>query len=466
MGNFGTEQAGSAPFVQAAKLLGLQPGQSLILKQIAQESQTQVIEVNGKPADPYIGGTAAAQRICLYGLIPRPAKAGGRAPKTTNPSGGPPIEEPGTIGTQPMPAPGEPGTLGTQPMPQPGSPRTRPTNPPGEPGSPGTMQAGSPGTRPAAENGAPRATPPIDALEGSTPGNAVGGARLRAVVSDNGAAPSLAGRWIQTGQGPTQLGNFVGKGEFGAVYEKGGNPNQVIKVGTNLPETPASFNEQVAGGNLLKGIDKNIAPDILENLPPQNGQPPVMILDNVFRKPGAFQATSRGTARTQATIDSGTPSTSLPKLTPAQTQQAPIARQQLIDKIAGAGVVAGDLHGGNIVYVSDGAGGLTGVVVDSDLVGTKAGLVKELNGREGADILGVMSQAQANGVAPQVSRLMQSIVNVLEAGNGDLSVLNPNMTALSVMNALEEARQNIAQQAAQAAQNRAARGGGVFSPGI
>ena len=433
-GILNTEPANSAPFAQAAKLLGLQPGQSIILRQIAQEAEMPRIEVNGKPADPYIGGTSAGQRICLYGLIPGAVKAAkGVPPETT------PIQEPGTVGTRPTPEPGSPGTVQR---------------------SPGTQEAGSPGTRPT--NTATRGTPPINGSEGTTPTSAVRGTRLSGVVSDNVAAPSLTGRWIQTPRGPIQLGNFVGKGEFGAVYEKAGNPNQVVKIGTNLPDTQASFNDQVAGKNLLKAIDKNITPNIDENIPASGGQPPVMTLDNVFKKPGAFQATSKGTARTQATIDAGTPTDSLPKVTPAEARQVQTAKQQLIDKITGGGLIAGDLHGGNIAYVPDGAGGLTAMVVDSDIVGTKAGLVKELGGREGADILREMAQAQANGVEPPVSRLMQSIVNVLEAGNADLSVLNPNMDSITVMNALEQARQNIA---AQAAANRAG-GGGLFAPGL
>ncbi len=249
------------------------------------------------------------------------------------------------------------------------------------------------------------------------------------------------------------------------MYEKTSNPNQVIKIGTNAPDTPASFQGQNAGEKLLTTAKVPTA-EIIKTTPGTGGQPPMMTLDNVFKKPGAFQATSRGTARTQATIEAGAGAGSLPKLTPAQAQQVPVARQNLVKAVADGGLIAGDLHGGNIVYIPDGAGGLTGIVVDSDLIGTKAGLQKELAGKQGSDVLNEMADATAKGQEPPFSPLLQHIVSVLETGGVDLSVLNPQLDALSVMNALEQARQNIANAAAAARTAKNAAGGALYGPAL
>jgi hypothetical protein len=57
-------------FVTASQLLGLQPGQSITLRTIFQEAQTNVIGIS-----PFEAGRIAGRRICSYALVPGVAKA-------------------------------------------------------------------------------------------------------------------------------------------------------------------------------------------------------------------------------------------------------------------------------------------------------------------------------------------------------------------------------------------------------
>jgi hypothetical protein len=69
-------------FVNAARVWGLTPGQSVTLKTIAMELSQQVV---GKGVTPYLQGRIAGRRICNYVLVPPLAKAGGNALRSVLP---------------------------------------------------------------------------------------------------------------------------------------------------------------------------------------------------------------------------------------------------------------------------------------------------------------------------------------------------------------------------------------------
>lgn len=77
--SFGDLLAGASAFAQgdfvnAARLWGLTPGQSVTLKLISTELSTQVI---GQNVSAYDQGLTAGRRICSYGVVPGVAKAAG-----------------------------------------------------------------------------------------------------------------------------------------------------------------------------------------------------------------------------------------------------------------------------------------------------------------------------------------------------------------------------------------------------
>ena len=347
-------------FVKAAELLGVQPGQSMVLRQIAAESRPRVL---GQRSNAFDAASAGGRRLCAFGIIPGIAKA-----------------------------------------------------------AKGVKSA-------------PRAPTP-----GSAPSRPLDGPTLQGTVSSDGtAAAALRGTWIGTPGGPVQLGNYVGKGTFGAVYEVAGNPGQVVKIGTNNPFAPQSFANQVSGSKLLQKAGIPTA-NITRIVPPANGQPPLLFMDNTFQAPGAFQATTGGLKRTQLTIGAknetiGSNGAVPTYLTPAETDAVHAAMQQLNDRIAGHDLIFADNHLGNVVFVPK-VGGLSAVIVDADFVVTRPQLLQQLGGRTGAQLL----QDLANGKPiPSIADVM---LPVLEQGGG-LDALGPNLTAAGVMNALSEARQRI-----------------------
>lgn len=374
-------------FINAARNLGVQPGQSMILRQIAVESTAKVI---GQKSNPYDAATAAGRRFCAFGVVPGVVKAAGGV-KT------PPARTPGA------------------------APKTPATEPPAE---------------------AP-AEPPAG-LAGASPAKPLGGPALQAAVSEDGTVGSLPGKWAATPDGPVQLGNFVGKGTFGGVFEVAKNPGQVLKIATDNPGSPASFGRQAAGTKMFEKAGVPTAA-IDEVIPGQGGQPPMLKLENVLNRPGAFQLTSGGLKRTQASVNARPGNGMNPAAGNAPMQRADVSEingvdaavEQLSDQIAGKGMVLGDLHPGNVVLVPKPGGGFNAVVVDADFVDTQANLLKEIGGRTGPQLL----QDLANG--KMLSPTLELLVNIFDSG-GELGSLGPGSTAQSIMDSQLRARQNIA----------------------
>ncbi len=83
-------------FVTAAQLLGLEPGESVVLRGIYQELATQQVNLDpqtGKPRgiSPYDAGLLAARRLCNYAIVPSVTKAAGTALKAIRTRGATPL---------------------------------------------------------------------------------------------------------------------------------------------------------------------------------------------------------------------------------------------------------------------------------------------------------------------------------------------------------------------------------------
>jgi hypothetical protein len=75
-------------FVTAAHMLGLEPGQSVVLKTMYQELTTKLVSLDrNAQLSPIEAGRIAGRRICMYGLIPGAAKVAGEAVKALGPRG-------------------------------------------------------------------------------------------------------------------------------------------------------------------------------------------------------------------------------------------------------------------------------------------------------------------------------------------------------------------------------------------
>jgi len=102
-------------------------------------------------------------------------------------------------------------------------------------------------------------------------------------------SPQVAsGQWVRTARGPLKLGDWVGSGEFGAIYEDGARPGQVIKV-SRVPEGAETFPRQVQGTRALEraGVD---TVRIHDYIPPENGGAGFLRMDHVDTHfPGAVK---------------------------------------------------------------------------------------------------------------------------------------------------------------------------------
>ena len=185
-------------------------------------------------------------------------------------------------------------------------------------------------------------------MDGSSPRNALTGKVLgEAVGADAGLPPDqllLPGKWIQTANGPMQLGPKLGAGQFGNVYELPKNPNQVVKIGSDNGITPPSFPRQMTGTQLLKAA--GIATPGVELATAAGGSPPILLMDNIFSKwPGARVLSDVG------------------DLSGPQVQ----AVEGLFQQIGNKGLIWIDGKPSN-VFLYEANGGLRAGVVDADMI--------------------------------------------------------------------------------------------------
>lgn len=307
-------------FISTAQILGLEPGQSVILRTIASELTAKALG-----ASPFEAGRLAGRRICSYVVVPQAIKGAGKF-------------------------------LG----------KLR-----------GGARAGA-------------------ALPGSGPGNPLSGNVIsEAASADTDLPPGqqiLPGKWIQTPQGPVQLGPRLGAGKFGNVYQLPSEPAQVIKVGNAKPLTPASFTRQIEGANLLKSAGV-ATPAIDTGGAAAGAAPPLLFMENVFSKwPGA-----------KILADVG-------ELQPAQLQ----AVQKLYQQIGSKGLVWADGNPSNI-FVYPGANGLSAGVVDADMV------------------------FEAGALRAQPAIVQNNLINVLQSV-GKMNLIFGPANASQIMQALFNAR--------------------------
>jgi len=208
---------------------------------------------------------------------------------------------------------------------------------------------------------------------------------------------NLAGKWIKTKNGPVKLGvkrSAPGKSMFGVVYDAAEKPGQVIKISkprTARMEDPAeTFPRQQSGTDLLEkaGIPTPRILDIQRAVPGQ--RPALLWIEDAFKKwPGATLAPD---VLSTVHLD---------------------AVKKLYDSMGNAGLVWGDGHQGNVVFIPK-PGGLAAGVLDSDMI------VK-------ASEMGAAPEAVAN-------RLLKALMKMKR---GELILSND---ARPIMNTLFEAR--------------------------
>lgn len=248
-------QMASGDFEGAARTLGLQPGQSVMLKTVYQE----LVQTKSVGGSPYELGLTAGRRVCAYGI---PGPGDGEKP-------------PAVSGTAPPKILDDIGILNT----------------------------------------------PVRKIPGKT---------------------------IQTPWGPKRIGDYIGKGESGAVYKLPDEPGKVIKIGNTGVDSAPSFIRQLDGYNKIR--ETNAAPtpnnyNARTNVP-QN-KPSMIIADNIFEKwPGA-----------QIVSDLG-------NLTGQQLQ----ALKGLYDDLASKGFVWNDGHSSNAFFYQTPNGLKAGMVETDGLV--------------------------------------------------------------------------------------------------
>jgi hypothetical protein len=319
--SFGDLVAGAGAFAQgdfvnAARLWGLTPGQSVTLKLIASELSTQVV---GQNVSAYDQGLTAGRRICSYGVVPGVVKAAGTALK-----GG-------------IPAAAAKPLSGTQ---------------------------------------------VLDATSGENPA-------------------SLAGQTVETAQGPVKLGDYVGNGQFGAVFKLPGG--KVMKISNNAPGSAESFPRQITGSQRLRQT-KVLTPeiDVTKSQPPTSTQPGTIVMDDIAQKwPGAKQYKNFQDVSAQPEFN---------KVVEAITK--------LTGQISDAGYIWPDSHFGNMAFVADGAGGLNAIVIDADMIMT----------------VGEMQQAMASNGFP--ARALYDVLSRV----GQEGAMSQPFTAQSMMNLIKAAR--------------------------
>lgn len=401
-------------FANASALLGLEPGQSLTLRQVVSEATAPKIQL-AQSVDPYIAATSAGQRFCALGVMPGVLKAlhGPNPPPKTTPGGATPSTPPA-----PVPPESTPGTLPRAPS---GLPDETPGTLPGSPNAP-------PASRPA---------PPSISLGGSSPSNPIPGPTLVAAVSKTTTAQGLVGTWVKIPGGSVQLGTFMGRGTFGGVFELVKNRGQVIKIPTTTPGSGQSLANQVTGSTRLKQIGVD-TPTITESIPGSGNQPPMLIMDNAFDKPGAFQVTPDGYMRTRASVEAGATgggaNGALSKAPPDVLRQTDAAFHKLHTDIGNGGYIAPDLSPGNVIYYPKPGGGYIASVVDSDMILTKNEFVGTLGGRTGRQLMESSTRLSTPAVVA---------ISTLDSG-AMLDMLDDlTFTPQSMMDALWSSRQAV-----------------------
>jgi hypothetical protein len=241
---------------------------------------------------------------------------------------------------------------------------------------------------------------------GSTFTNPIKGSALQDAV--NGSPKTLANKWVQTANGPTQLGDYAGQGSFASVFKNG--KTNVIKLSRNNPETlgygPESLEGQQSGAARLQGVGVN-TPETSGFEAGGADQPASVIAEDVNQKyPGSFQLSG----------------SKYQSLSPAQQGQVLNATTNMNNAIARGGYVLLDVNPGNITLQAVGDT-FKAIVHDPDMV---------------------MTPGEIKALSPSSVRWGTLNYGMEVAGVTNLeNFLQQPFTAESLMNILNEARTRL-----------------------
>ena len=388
-------------FDNAAKMWGIEPGQSMLLKDLT-------TPVTGGNMTPYQQGVLAGQRICGLitthfalkgtgyvlknlsgGDVPQPTK---RTPGTGEPAGKsaepakPTAGEPTrlrerrplikTITKPPPEEPNEPGkpspvnrTVPTRPQPAEPSAGAEPAKPEG--GNNDQTPVSNPAANPpASPAGKPSVTGERAPITGGTSAqDPIAGAALDADLTNEGPnnlsnAPALAGKFVTVADRPVKLGPFKGEGSFAGVYEEG--TNLVRKLAKKLPDWPY-FNEQIEGQANGSKILKSLGIDHPEVTEVEGGgysdEPASLVQEDTASKyPNSKELTSRD----------------FQNAGPEMQGEILSAIKSVLDQLASKGYIMGDINPGNFTVTVKG-GKIAVVIHDPDMIMT----LGELNEKMG-----------------------------------------------------------------------------------
>jgi hypothetical protein len=225
--SMGSLLAGAGYFAQgdfqnAATAWGLEPGQSIVLKTMYSELTTPSV---GSNVSPYEAGVTAGRRLCTYAVIPGVTKAAGTLIKGA--------AAPGSTFTNPIKG--------------------------------GALQ---------------------EAIDGEIPQEPINGEAPQNPVDPNAPNPqTIANKWVQTGNGPVQLGKYAGQGSFATVFRYG--KSSVIKFSRSIPRIkgygPESIEGQEIGASRLEkaGVE---TPNTSNYTPGGPDSPASIMADDVTQK--------------------------------------------------------------------------------------------------------------------------------------------------------------------------------------
>lgn len=408
-------------FDNAAAMWGIEPGQSMTLKDLS-------TPITGSNVTPFQQGVIAGQRICGYTAMHVAIKGTGYVAKALS-GGDVPTLGKGTTGAN------EPGATGgksaqpteptlNEPTETAGAPpedRTV-TNPPAEDKTitnPPTEDKTV--TNPPAEdktvNHPPAedktvSKPPADSAEpapitgGESAADPVQGDSLKGALTNNkdnvSNARALGGKYVETENGPVELGNYIDEGTFAGVYEDG--VTQVRKVAKN--SGAGYFNEQLEGqskgSDILKKLDID-HPEASDFVPGDDTRPATLVQENTGQKyPGSYGLSSGG----------------FQKMPPATQTQVLNAIKSVIDKLASNGYILGDINPANFTIAEEN-GVLKAIIHDPDMIMDMTDLndaVKDPTSGVGATLNGSLAASGAGPYTPGAYANAPALANTLYNG--------------------------------------------------
>jgi hypothetical protein len=411
-------------FVDAATSWGINPktGGPTVLQQ---ELSVPVIGNNGKSLvpnnlTPYQQGVIDGQRLCGYTLSGLAGKGFGAAAKSVvgkvapvlkggvgatgpKPAGGtlPPGEGTPVAGT-----PGEPGA--------PGGNGAEPAQPaPGEPnGEPPTGNK-TPVTNPdktVATNPAPSSSQPT-IRGGVSAQDPIGGNDLDSALSNDAnnesPAPELANKFVELSDGPVKLGNFIGQGSFAAVFEDGAGMVTKVAKRNGLGYFNKQLQGQLNGSEALQKAGINhpeVTPKTFQDV---SDVPESIEQENAAQKyPGSKELSAASFQKESAAT---------------QNQIINSLKSVLLDKLARAGYVMGDINPSNFTMWED-DGVLQAIPHDTDMIMTMPEIDQAFaNQQKGVPSVldGSLGASGANAYAPGAYPTAQALANQLFIGLED-----------------------------------------------